>query len=110
MNPSRLHPQYFILASLAGGQAHGYAIRQAVLDLSDGLVALNPGTLYRLIGGLLDDGLIVESGVRPAAEQDDPRRRYYRLTAIGRRALADETRQLARIVRTVRPVIGGESR
>jgi DNA-binding PadR family transcriptional regulator len=96
-----LPPQiYLILLALADGDAHGYQIRKTVIERSDGTVRLDPGSLYRLIGRLLDDKLVVEAP-RPAAD-DDPRRRYYRLTRDGRRVLLEETDRLAALVALVR--------
>lgn len=96
-----LKPHVFlILMVLVDGQAHGYEIRKEVERRSDGAVSLDPGTLYRHIGRLLDEGLIVESDDRP--EDDDPRRRYYVLTAAGAAAVAAETKRMASLVEAVR--------
>lgn len=85
---------YHILLALAGKDRHGYAIRRAVADQSDGAVRLGPGTLYAAIRRLEDHGLIEESPWRPDADLDDQRRRYYRLTSSGRQALMAETERL----------------
>jgi len=91
--------EFRILLALVDGARHGYGIMQEVLRNTDGTVRLGPGTLYRSIKQLLASGLIVESEARPAAEVDDQRRRYYRLTDLGRREVAAEARRLERLVR-----------
>lgn len=85
---------YHILLALAPRDRHGYAIRRAVLEQSEGAVRLGPGTLYAAIRRLEDSGLIEESDWRPDADLDDDRRRYYRLTALGRAAVEAETDRL----------------
>jgi DNA-binding PadR family transcriptional regulator len=98
-----LKPQWFhILLSLAGGEQHGYAIMQEVLQRTDGKVRLWPATLYGSIKRLIDADLIQESDERPAPELDDSRRRYYRLTALGKRVLDAECDRLQDLVRTIR--------
>lgn len=93
---------FHILLALADGEAHGYAIMQDVAQRSEGSVRLGPGTLYGAISRLLDDGLIQESEERPDPEIDDSRRRYYRLTNLGSRVLAAETKRLMDLVRAAR--------
>ena len=84
------------------GSNHGYAVMRYVEDTSEGTVRLGPGTLYRTIGRLLADGLVEEwEGVNPEAPHD-ARRRYYRLTDLGRRAAAAEAAQLERMVEAAR--------
>jgi DNA-binding PadR family transcriptional regulator len=99
-----------ILASLADGERHGYAIKKDVATRTGGEVRLGSTTLYRLLGQLLDDGLIEESDDRPAAHLDDERRRYYRITAAGKRSLAAELRRLERLVLAARPSLAARSR
>lgn len=89
---------YLILLALTGGDAHGYRIRAEVIERSNGTVKLDPGSLYRLIARLTDDGLVVESPGRPKADDDDERRRYYRLTSLGKRLLDAETNRMADLV------------
>jgi DNA-binding PadR family transcriptional regulator len=79
----------FILASLAMGELHGYGIAQDVEELSEGRVRLTAGTLYGALNRLADDGLVSQS--REDVVVDGRRRRYYRLTAAGKTALAEET-------------------
>lgn len=91
---SHLH----ILLVLAEGDAHGYRIMQRADALTSGAVRLRPGVLYTALGRLVDEGLIVETDDRPAAELDDQRRRYYAITDQGREALRAEIRRLERLV------------
>jgi DNA-binding PadR family transcriptional regulator len=97
-----LHNNWFhILLSLAGAEQHGYGIMQEVLERTDGAVHLWPATLYGSLKRLIADGLIEESDERPVAELDDARRRYYRLTRLGRTVLELECERLQDMVRMV---------
>ncbi len=97
-----LKPQWFhIMLSLAGGEQHGYGIMQEVLNRSMGKVRLWPATLYGSIKRLVEAGLIEESAERPAPELDDARRRYYRLTPLGKQVLHAECERLQELVRTI---------
>jgi DNA-binding PadR family transcriptional regulator len=89
---------FLILASLAGEEHHGYAIMQEVEEETRGAIRLGPGTLYRSIKRLLDEGLIAESERRPDPD-DDERRRYYRITGLGRRAAQAEAERLESVLR-----------
>jgi DNA-binding PadR family transcriptional regulator len=96
---------FHILLSLLDGEQHGYGIMQEVLERSGGKVRLWPATLYGSLKRLIKEGLIVESGERPAPELDDARRRYYKLTALGQQVLdleSDRLKQLVRILQTKR--------
>lgn len=95
-----------ILASLADETRHGYAIKKDVTARTGGDVRLGSTTLYRLLGQLLDDGLIAEESARPSPSLDDARRRYYRITPAGRRALAAERHRLERLLVAARPAAG----
>jgi DNA-binding PadR family transcriptional regulator len=95
-------PVFHILLTLAGGEAHGYAIMKDVLERSGGSVRLGPGTLYGAISRLLEDGLIEEFEKSASSGKDDPRRRYYRLTKLGGRVLAEETKRLETLVRAAK--------
>src|SRR5256885_7230083 len=90
-----------ILLSLAAEDRHGLGIAADVKAFTGGRVALGPGTLYGTMKRLLDAGLVEDLG-QPSADDDDPRRRYYRITARGRRALEVETQGLASIVGVAR--------
>ena len=92
---------FHILLSLAGEEQHGYGIMQEVFERSGGKLRLWPATLYGTVKRLIDAELIEESDERPAAELDDARRRYYRLTRLGRRVLDAETARLKELVRIV---------
>jgi len=97
-----LKPHWFhVLLSLANQEQHGYGIMQEVLDRTGGKVRLWPATLYGTLKRLTGEDLIEESGARPAPGQDDARRRYYRLTRLGRRVLAAESERLEDLVRVI---------
>jgi DNA-binding PadR family transcriptional regulator len=104
------HSALLILASLADADRHGYAIKKDITERTGGEVRLGSTTLYRLLGQLLDDGLIEEARTRPAPQLDDERRRYFHLTAAGRRALGAEMRSLERVLLAVRPALAPRSR
>ena len=87
-----------ILLVLAEGDSHGYRIMQTADASTGGGVRLRPGVLYAALGRLADDGLIVETEDRPAAELDDQRRRYYQITGAGRVALGAEIQTMSRLV------------
>ena len=89
---------FHILLALADRERHGYGIMQEVLARTGGEMRLGPGTLYGSIKRMLADGLIAESGERPDPALDDERRRYYRLTDLGRRVATAEAERLARLV------------
>jgi DNA-binding PadR family transcriptional regulator len=97
MTPAVLH----ILLSLAAEDRHGLGIAADVKAFSQGRLILGPGTLYGTIKRLLDAGLVEDLG-SPSPEEDDPRRRYYRITAKGRRALEVETAELASVLGVAR--------
>ena len=98
-----LKTQWFhIMLALAGGEQHGYGIMQEVLERTGGKVRLWPATLYGSIKRLIEADLIEESNERPKPELDDARRRYYRLTTLGRRVLDAECERLQELVRTIR--------
>jgi len=95
LSPAALH----ILISLAGEDRHGYGIMQEVARQSDGEYKLGPGTLYDNLQRLLDQGMVSEVTRRA---EDDPRRRYYRLTSSGRRVVTAEIRRLEGVFRQVK--------
>ena len=92
--PVRFH----LLLALTNQERHGYALMQDVAEESDGRLQLGPGTLYGALKRLLALRLVEESGQRPDPDLDDQRRRYYRLTPLGRRALAAEAARHASLV------------
>jgi DNA-binding PadR family transcriptional regulator len=89
---------FLVLLSLADADRHGLGISDEVAERTGGKVTLGPGTLYNTIRRMLEDGLIEQSETRPSPEDDDPRRRYYRITAKGRRACREEAERLAAVV------------
>jgi DNA-binding PadR family transcriptional regulator len=93
--PATLH----ILMSLAADDRHGYAIIQDVAVRTGNQLKLGAGTLYRSLQRMLEQGLIVETGDRPAADLDDERRRYYRITGFGEAVARAEARRLTNLVR-----------
>ena len=90
---------FHILAALADGDRHGYAIIQDVAARTDGELKLSPATLYRSIQRMLEQGLLAETDERPAPELDDERRRYYRITRFGALVARAEARRLQQLVR-----------
>ena len=93
---------FHILLALADEDRHGYAIIQEVAARTSGELKLSAGTLYRSIQRMLEHGLIVETRERPAPEDDDERRRYYRITPLGAAAAKAEARRLSQLVRMAR--------
>jgi len=91
-----LTPAVFnILLALADSEKHGYGIMLEVEANTNGQVLMGPGTLYGSIKRMLKAGLIEESDERADPEMDDQRRRYYKLTNLGRRVLNMEAERLA---------------
>jgi DNA-binding PadR family transcriptional regulator len=98
LTPAMFH----VLVALADEPRHGYAIIKDVSARTGGRVELGTGTLYGIIKRLLADGLAVESRTRPPAQDDDERRKYYRLTGFGKRVVAAETERLEAMVHAAR--------
>lgn len=85
--PQMQEPTFLILAALADGRKHGYALIQEAADMSDGRIQLKVGTLYAALDRLAREGLITRSG----DELIDGRvRRYYELSALGATELETE--------------------
>jgi DNA-binding PadR family transcriptional regulator len=103
INPEELLPLtpavFHILLALADGELHGYAIMQEVAKSTEGRIKMGPGTLYGTIKRLLEAKLVEESDERPDPGVDDERRRYYRVTAVGRRVLKAEAARLEALVK-----------
>jgi DNA-binding PadR family transcriptional regulator len=98
-----LHRDTFqILVALADRDRHGYSILRDVEARTGGKVRLSPSTLYASIRRLLESGLIQELAERPDPEHDDERRRYYRLTPLGRGVAMAEARRLERLLADAR--------
>lgn len=89
---------FHVLLALSTDDLHGYAIMGEVERLSEGSVTMGPGTLYGTIKRLRVQGLVEESDARPEPEDDDERRRYYRLTGFGQRVLESEVARLRRMI------------
>jgi DNA-binding PadR family transcriptional regulator len=92
---------FHILLALSAGECHGYGIIQDVAARTNGSLRLGPGTLYRTIQRLLEQGLIEEPR-KPSASRNDPRRRYYRITPFGGAVVRAETHRLIELVRLAR--------
>ena len=86
-----------MLLAVADRPRHGYSIMQEVAERTDGQVRLWPAALYALLRELEKLDFIAESDKRPAADDDDARRRYFELTPLGRRVLVAEVRRLETI-------------
>jgi DNA-binding PadR family transcriptional regulator len=93
---------FHVLLALAGEDMHGYAILKEVGLRTDGKVRLSTGTLYGIIKRLLSDGLIAELRARPAESEDDERRKYYRLTPLGRQVAAAEAERMCEVLAIAR--------
>jgi DNA-binding PadR family transcriptional regulator len=89
---------FHILLALADVDRHGYGIIKEVRERTHGETNPGAGTLYAAIQRMLDDGLLAETATRPAAG-DDERRRYYRMTELGRQVARAEALRLARVIR-----------
>ena len=92
-------PVFHILLALSDEERHGYGIMQDVARQTDGALQMGPGTLYGCLKRMLTAGLIEEAGERPdpalGPGSGEERRRYYRITAAGRRNVREEVRRLA---------------
>jgi DNA-binding PadR family transcriptional regulator len=93
---------FHILMALADEDRHGYAVIQDIASRTDGERKMSAGTLYRSIQRMQEQGLIVETHSRPAREDDDERRRYYRITPFGLAVARAEVRRLTRMVKLAR--------
>jgi DNA-binding PadR family transcriptional regulator len=102
-------PVFHILLALAEEERHGYGIMQDVSQQTDGALQLGPGTLYGCLKRMLAAGLVEESDERPDPALDDERRRYYRMTALGRRMVRAEAQRLAGAVTVAMARLAGES-
>lgn len=89
---------FHILFSLLDGPLHGYAIAKWILERTDGQLRLEAGNLHRTLRKLVRDGLVAPSEDRPAAEEDDERRRYWALTGLGRSVVAADAGRMRDLV------------
>ncbi|HXE12171.1 MAG TPA: helix-turn-helix transcriptional regulator [Bryobacteraceae bacterium] len=92
-------PIFHMLLALTEGERHGYALKRAILQRTGGKLNLGSGALYGSIDKMLAAGFIEESDERPDPHLDDERRRYYRITALGRRVAEAEAIRLRELVR-----------
>jgi DNA-binding PadR family transcriptional regulator len=90
---------FHILLCLAEGERHGYALKREIARRTEGRLKLGPGILYGSINKMLTQGLIEESDERPDPHLDDERRRYYRVTALGRKVAQAEAQRMRQLVR-----------
>jgi len=102
MSPAFFH----ILISLGAGDRHGYAIKREVAARTDGKLKLGPGVLYGAINKMLELGLIEEAEDRPDPHLDDERRRYYRITSLGRKAAQAEATRMRELVKLAAATFG----
>ena len=91
-----------VLLALSDGDRHGYGIIREVDRRTDGIILLRTGTLYTVLKRLLELNLVEESDKLPAADEDDERRRYYRVTAFGKAVTEAEARRLESLVALAR--------
>ena len=99
-------PIFHMLLALTEGERHGYALKREILRRTNGKLNIGSGALYGSIDKMLEQGLIEESGERPDAHLDDERRRYYRITPLGRRAAQAETVRLRQLLRLAEGSLG----
>ena len=90
---------FLILLALVEGERHGYGMLRDIEELTGGDIELDAGNLYRSLRRLLDAKLVQKSTRRAAPESGDERRRYYRLTALGRKTAAAEARRMGALLR-----------
>jgi DNA-binding PadR family transcriptional regulator len=102
-----MHPETFlplspavfqILLSLGAGERHGYAVKREIIARTGGKLKLGPGVLYGSINKMLEAGLIQESDERPDPHLDDERRRYYRITDLGKKVAQAEAARMRELV------------
>jgi len=93
---------FHILMALSDEDRHGYAVIQDVAARTNGELKLGAGTLYRTIQRMLEQGWIREISQRPAPDMDDERRRYYRITPLGRTVARAEAKRLTQLVKLAR--------
>jgi len=96
--PELTRSAFEVLLALHAGAAHGYAVMRFVDRISDGAETIPAGTLYRTLARLVADGLVEETGTADPDAPHDARRRYYRLTDLGRQLATEEAKLMARLV------------
>jgi DNA-binding PadR family transcriptional regulator len=91
---------FHILLALFGKERHGYDIMQQVKADSGGAVKMGPGTLYGSLDRMIEAGFVAKSNTQ------DPRRIYYKLTALGQTTLRAETERMSRVAVVARRQLG----
>jgi DNA-binding PadR family transcriptional regulator len=97
---------FHMLLALGEGERHGYALKREILHRTGGKLNLGSGALYGSINKMLEHGLIEESDERPDAHLDDERRRYYRITPLGKRVAQAEAVRMRQLVRLAEDRLG----
>ena len=100
-------PVLHMLLALSEGERQGYALKREILRRTNGKLNLGAGALYGSIARMLERGLIEESEERPDIHLDDERRRYYRMTALGKRVVRAEAQRLAGAVMAAKARLAG---
>lgn len=100
-------PVFHILLALADEERHGYGIMQDVASQTGNTLQLGPGTLYGCLKRMLVAGLVEESDERPDPMLDDERRRYYRMTPLGKRVVRAEAERMAGAVMIAKAKLAG---
>jgi len=99
-------PVFHMLLALCQGERHGYALKREVLRRTNGKLNLGAGALYGSIARMVEHGLIEESETRPDQHLDDERRRYYRITLLGRRVAQAEMLRMRALVHLAADCLG----
>lgn len=99
-------PVFHMLLSLTEGERHGYALKREILQRTDKRINLGSGALYGAINKMLEQGMIVESDERPDPHLDDERRRYYKITPLGRRVARAEAARLRALLQLAEVRLG----
>lgn len=113
-NPEELlplkHATYQVLLALGDGESmHGYAVMQAIAEMTAGRETILPGTLYAALARMVDEGLVEESAPVADATSGGPPRRYYRRTKFGRAVARAESERLRALLDVARAqnIFGG---
>ena len=99
-------PIFHMLLALCQGERHGYALKREILRRTDGKLNLGAGALYGSIARMVERGLVIESDERPDEHLDDERRRYYRITPLGRRVAEAEMLRMRDLVEMAEHSLG----
>ena len=99
-------PIFHMLLALCQGERHGYALKREVLRRTNGKLNLGAGALYGSIARMVERGLVEESEARPDLHLDDERRRYYRITSLGRRVAQAEALRMRDLVQLAEECLG----